>query len=64
MVVLGADQERNGSLVETSALAVPFLDRIERALSGQVKHEEYGNGIVADEGEHVDEFALASKIPD
>ena len=48
MVILGANQERNGCLIETSTLAVPFLDRIESALSGQVKHEEYGNGVVAD----------------
>ena len=50
VVILCADQERNGRLVETSTLAVPFFDRVEGALSGQVKHEEYGNGIVADEG--------------
>ncbi len=50
MVILCADQERNGRLIETSTLAVPFLDRIECALSGEVKHEEYSNGIVADEG--------------
>ena len=64
MVVLCADEERNSRLVETSTLAVPLLDGIEGALSGQVEHEEYGNGVVADEGKHVDEFALASEIPD
>ena len=48
MVIFCANQERDGCLVETSTLAVPFLDRIEGALTGQVKHEEYGNGIVAD----------------
>jgi hypothetical protein len=39
MVVLGADQEGNGSLVETSPLAVPFFDTVQCALSCQVKHE-------------------------
>lgn len=48
MIILCANQERNGCLVETSPLAVPFFDGIESALSGQVKHEQYGNGVVAD----------------
>ena len=64
MVVLRADQERDGGFVEASPLAVPFLDGIEGALSGQVEHEEDGDGVVADEGQHVDEFALPAEIPD
>ena len=64
MVIFCTDQQRNGSLVEPSTLAVPFFDGIEGALSGQVKHEEDGDCVVADQGEHVDEFALASEIPD
>ena len=48
VVVLCAYEERNSRLVETSTLAIPLLDGIEGALSGQVEHEEYGNGVVAD----------------
>lgn len=32
VIVFGTDQERNSSLVETSPLAIPFFDRVERAL--------------------------------
>ena len=64
VVVLCADQEGYGGLVKAPTLAVPFLDGVECALPGQVEHEEDGDGVVADEGEHVDEFALTPKIPD
>ena len=64
VVVFCADQERNGCLVETSPLAIPFFDGIECALPGQVEHEEYGDSIVANQGEHINEFALAAEIPD
>lgn len=50
MVVFSADQERNGRLVETSALPVPLLDRIERTLSSEVEHEKYGDSVIANEG--------------
>ena len=56
-VVFGADEERNGSLVETSTLSIPLLDGIQCALSRQVKHEEDSNGIVADERKHVDKLS-------
>lgn len=64
VVVFGADQERDGGLVEASPLPVPFLNGIECALAGQVEHEEYGDSVVADQGQHVDELALASQVPD
>ena len=64
VVIFCTDQQWNGCLVEPSTLAVPFFDGIEGALSGQIKHEEYGDCVVANQGEHVDEFTLASKIPD
>lgn len=64
MVVLCADEDGNGRLVEASALAVPLLDAVEGALSRQVKHEEDGDGVVANEGQHVDKLALAAQVPD
>lgn len=64
MIVLGSDQERNRSLIETSSLPVPFFDRIECAFPCEIEHEEDGNGIVADEGQHVDELPLPTQIPD
>ena len=64
MIVLGANQEGNRCLVEASALSVPFLDRVERAFSCEVEHEENSDGIVADKGQHVDELALPAEIPD
>jgi hypothetical protein len=64
MIVLGTDQERDCSLVEAAPLAVPLFDRVQCALPGQVEHEEYGHGIVADQRQHVHELALATKIPD
>ena len=63
MVVLGADQERNGCFVKPTALAVPLLDGVESALAREIKHEEDGHGVVADKWQHVDEFALASQVP-
>lgn len=64
MVILCTNQDGNGRLVEAPALAVPLLDAIQCALARQVEHEQDSDGIVTDEGEHVDEFALATEIPD
>lgn len=64
LIVLSADQERNGSLVEASTLSVPLFDAIEGRFSSQVEHEEDGDGIIAHEGQHVDKFALTTQIPD
>lgn len=64
MVVLCADEEGDGGLVEASPLPVPLLDGVEGALAGQVEHEEDGDGVVADERQHVDKLALASEVPD
>jgi len=55
---------RTTHLVEAPRLAVPLLYRVERALARQVKHEEDGDGVVADERQHRDELALAAEIPD
>ncbi len=63
MIILGPNQERNCCFIEASSLPVPFLDRIECAFSREIEHKEDGNGIVADEGEHIDKFALPTQIP-
>jgi hypothetical protein len=64
VVVLCANEEGNGSLVEASSLPVPLFDAVEGRLSCQVEHEENGNGVIADQGKHVDELPLATQIPD
>ena len=64
MVVLGADEEGDGGFVEAPALAVPLFDAVEGGLAREVEHEEDGDGVVADEGEHVDEFSLPAQVPD
>lgn len=64
MIILRSHQKRNRRLVETPSLAIPLLDGIEGALAGEVEHEEDGDGVVADEREHVYEFALAAEVPD
>lgn len=64
MVVLCANEERDGGLVEAAALSVPLFDAVEGGFAGQVEHEEDGDGVVANEGEHVDEFALPAQVPD
>lgn len=64
MVVFGADEERDGGLVEASALSVPFFDAVECGFACEIEHEEDGDGVVAHEWQHVDEFSLASQIPD
>ncbi len=63
MVILRSHQEGYGSLVETPTLSIPFLDRVERALSCEIEHEENRDGVVADERQHVDKLALTSEIP-
>lgn len=63
VVVFCPDQEGNGRFVETPPLPIPFLDRVKGALAGEIEHEQDGNGIIADEWKHVDEFALSSEIP-
>jgi hypothetical protein len=39
VVILCANQERDGGLVEASPLTVPFLNGVERALASQIEHE-------------------------
>ena len=63
VVVFRANQKRDSCLVETSPLSIPFFDTVECGFAGQVEHEEDGDGVVADEREHVDEFALTAEIP-
>lgn len=64
VVVLCTDKERNGGLVETSPLAIPFFDGVESALTGKIEHEENGDCIVADQRQHIDKLALAAEVPD
>ena len=64
VVVFSAHQKWNRGFVEPAALSVPLFDAVESRFPCQVEHEEDGDGIVADEGQHVDEFALAAEIPD
>jgi hypothetical protein len=63
MVIFGAHQKWNGSLVKPPTLAIPLLDRVQGAFPCEIEHEEYCHSIVADKGEHVDEFALAAEVP-
>ena len=46
----GADENRDGSLVEAATLTVPLLDAVQGTLASQVKHEKNRYSIVADEG--------------
>lgn len=64
MVVFRPDEERNSRLVETSPLPIPFLDRVQSTLASEVEHEQDGNGVVADQWQHIDEFPLPAEIPD
>lgn len=64
VVVLCADEEGDGGLVEAAALPVPLLDAVERAFARKVKHEEDRDRVVANEREHVDELALPAEVPD
>lgn len=63
VVIFGADEERDGSLIKSSTLSVPLFDTVEGGFPSQVEHEEDGDGIVADERQHVDEFPLTTEIP-
>jgi hypothetical protein len=45
-------------LVEPARLSIPLLDRVECRLARKIEHEEDGNGVVADQGQHVDKLAL------
>lgn len=64
MIIFCADKKGDCSLVEASSLPIPLFDRVEGALPRKVEHEEDSYCIVAYKGQHVDELALASKIPD
>ena len=58
VIVFCTNQERNGSLIEAATLSIPFFDTVQGRLASEVEHEEDRYCVVADEGEHVDEFAL------
>lgn len=64
VVILGADQKGDGGLVEAASLPVPLLDAVEGGFPRQIEHEKDGDGVVADERQHVDELALAAQVPD
>lgn len=64
MVIFRTYEKWNSSLVESSSLSIPLLDTVQRTLPCQVKHEQYRDRIIADQGQHVDEFPLSTKIPD
>lgn len=64
VVILGAHEDWNSGLVEASTLPIPFLNAVKGALASEVKHEQDGNRIVANQGKHVDELALATQVPD
>ena len=46
VIVFCAYKERNSRLVEASTLSIPLFDRVERALSCEVEHEENGDCVV------------------
>lgn len=46
--------------VETPGLTIPLLHAVQRRFSCQIKHEKDGDCIITDEGQHRDEFALAT----
>lgn len=64
MVILRANKKWNSRFVEAPTLAIPFLDGVQSAFAGKIKHEKDCNGIIADEWQHINELALATKIPD
>lgn len=39
MIILCADEKRDGGLIEAAALTVPLLDRIECTLARKIEHE-------------------------
>ena len=63
-IIFCANKEWNGGFVEATTLTIPLFDRIESTLTSEVKHKENGDSIVADEWQHVDEFALTTQVPD
>lgn len=63
MVVLGPHQDWNCRFIEPSALTIPFLDTVQGALTSKVEHKEDSDGVIANQGEHVDEFALTTQVP-
>lgn len=63
MVVFRADEKRDCRLVEAAPLPVPLLYGIECAFPREVEHEEDSDGVIANQREHVDKLALATKIP-
>lgn len=64
MVVLGADENWDGRLVEPAPLAIPLFDAIQCTLAGEIKHEENGDCVVAHKRQHVDKLSLTTEIPD
>jgi hypothetical protein len=52
-----------GYLIEAPCLPIPLLDGVECGLATEVEHEQYCNGIVTDEGQHIDKLSLATEIP-
>ena len=64
MIIFCSNQKRNGSLVEASSLPIPFFNGVEGALSCEVEHKQNSDGVIAHQGQHIDELALAAEIPD
>ena len=57
-------EHRPTHLVKPPCLSIPLFHRVQRRLSRKVEHEQYGNGVIANEREHVYKLSLPSKVPD
>lgn len=60
MVILGSHKEWNRSLVESTTLSVPFLDRVQCAFAGKIEHEQDSNSVITHKRQHVHKLALAT----
>ena len=50
MIIFSSNEERYGSLVESSPLSIPLFDGIKCTFPGEVEHEQDGHCVIADKG--------------
>lgn len=58
-IELGANHEGHSSLVQAASLTVPLLHGSQGNLTRQIEHEQDSSSLIAYQGQHVHELALA-----
>lgn len=62
-IILSANKQGMSGTIQPTRLAIPLFDAGQRRLPRKVEYKQYSSCVVAHEGQHAQEFMMASQIP-